>query len=189
MSGELGQFYGCWCPGSLHRQDITSHAIGSATEWHSYSTSVDTCQLRTPYITTEQYFDKTRKINSTDGRKRFSTFLHPMLQSSYHDFELDKHDSFWSTLIAKIGWPEMSGVRFCTRSCPLCHYDYPIELWWIELGCSEETCQIWKLFRDDSYWHPIVLFLIFVWSLLAKPEYSRKIMSIRWLKISWLLEY
>ena len=24
---ELGQYHGCWCPGSLHRQDISSHDI------------------------------------------------------------------------------------------------------------------------------------------------------------------
>ena len=24
---ELGQYHGCWCPGSLRRQDINSHDI------------------------------------------------------------------------------------------------------------------------------------------------------------------
>ena len=28
-SGELGQYHGCWCPGSLHHQVISSHGIYS----------------------------------------------------------------------------------------------------------------------------------------------------------------
>ena len=26
--GDLSQYHGCWCPGSLHRQDISNHGIG-----------------------------------------------------------------------------------------------------------------------------------------------------------------
>ena len=26
-SVKLGQYHGCWCPGSLRRHDISSHAI------------------------------------------------------------------------------------------------------------------------------------------------------------------
>ena len=47
-SVKLGQYHGCWCPGSLRRQDISSHDIdyveeaGPCLTWGGIST---TCVL------------------------------------------------------------------------------------------------------------------------------------------------
>ena len=39
-TGELGQYHGCWCPGSFHRQAINNHAIDNVTIWTTWSIAV-----------------------------------------------------------------------------------------------------------------------------------------------------